>query len=383
MCGAVKQKPEYMKGRSMTMKKKLLAAMTAGAMLCHSMCPVMIAHAEEQAVLALGAIDCGLVVEISGDAAAIRQIGNYPVTADPDASCVSIQLIPFETEKQLLLDEIHARAKMYESVAAYDSYCGKAEVLPHDAAFDQFYCLNITNSDASVEKNIINSIAFEPEMQYVGRANEIIQCDRYELRSIYVYTAVTAENDALILSDPHIVLDENATEEKRLTTPDVYVLKTADTNTIAISYEEYAAWKEKVDSGIKTECRIDFTWLHPASYCAGCQFGLEVYPPKMNMGDITLDGSVDVADAQLILADYVQVMSGNPGLLTDEQRNLGDLDGQSHVFASKKVPEEKINIQVDATDALILLHYAAERLVNPSVTPDSFLESFLSEGKSA
>ncbi|MCR4759272.1 MAG: hypothetical protein K5705_03185 [Oscillospiraceae bacterium] len=70
-------------------------------------------------------------------------------------------------------------------------------------------------------------------------------------------------------------------------------------------------------------------------------------------GDVNSDGCVDVTDAQLVLSDYVNRLSGLNALLTEEQRSkarvTGDPDGPS------------------SADAQLILRYYAACLSDPDL----------------
>ena len=84
----------------------------------------------------------------------------------------------------------------------------------------------------------------------------------------------------------------------------------------------------------------------------------------VKMGDVNLDGVVDVADAQWILMDYVSLMCRNKGHLTPEQRTIGNVDGKTET--SRQYPE--IEYVASIEDAYHILRYYCAHLVNPDIT---------------
>lgn len=83
------------------------------------------------------------------------------------------------------------------------------------------------------------------------------------------------------------------------------------------------------------------------------------------MGDVNLDGTVNIADAQLILRDYVEVMCQLDGCLTKEQRALGNVDGKTEKFP------DSIEFIASVSDAEFVLIYYCAHLVDPTVTMES------------
>ncbi|MBR5362635.1 MAG: hypothetical protein IK134_04860 [Oscillospiraceae bacterium] len=83
------------------------------------------------------------------------------------------------------------------------------------------------------------------------------------------------------------------------------------------------------------------------------------------MGDVNLDGTVNIADAQLILRDYVEVMCQLDGSLTKEQRALGNVDGKTEKFP------DSIEFIASVSDAEFVLIYYCAHLVDPTVTMES------------
>lgn len=106
----------------------------------------------------------------------------------------------------------------------------------------------------------------------------------------------------------------------------------------------------------------------------------EEFEPQM--GDVNFDGVVDVADAQLILHDYICLICGKKnGYLTDAQRELGNVDGEVYMkritahrvistdpYRYEKVELEPFPILADIVDAQMVLNYYCGHLADPTVT---------------
>ena len=84
---------------------------------------------------------------------------------------------------------------------------------------------------------------------------------------------------------------------------------------------------------------------------------------ELQMGDVNLDGVVDVSDAQLLLLDYASLMVGNEGILTAEQREIGNVDGEEN-----PVTHSQTLSPVDVRDAQLVMSYYCIHLVKPDVT---------------
>ena len=92
-------------------------------------------------------------------------------------------------------------------------------------------------------------------------------------------------------------------------------------------------------------------------------------------GDVNMDGIVDVKDAQRVLEDYVELITGNKGFLTEEQRNLGNVNGETRISTLPTIPS--VELVVDIQDAQLLLFYYTEHLTDESVTLDMILDKYL------
>lgn len=82
-------------------------------------------------------------------------------------------------------------------------------------------------------------------------------------------------------------------------------------------------------------------------------------------GDVNMDGVVDVTDAQLILMDYTQVMSLMDGILTSEQREIGNVD--------EKTETKDYVCIASVEDANWVLRYYCSHLVNSEITLEDVL----------
>jgi len=315
------------------MKKMMSMIMSCAAFLSIAALPAA-AEDAAQPVRVNGAMECGLAVRIEKDAD-IRQIGSYPVTTAPEGSAVSVQLTPFAAEKQQILDEIHALSETGKSVTAYETYCGTAAVVPKEKITDQVYYLSVSDKDAEQHyRRLINLIAENPEITYLGKAVRVTQCDRYSLSNIQVYAPVSDAIQALVTADTRFALDTLQTEMLRQSTPDVYVLKSAKEGMSAIPYADYLDYKAKLESQTDAVTDMKFSMLHVADYCSGCQVGLEIYPPKEILGDLTGDESIDSIDAQVALNSYTAEVCGKPATLTPEQQKLADVNADGKVNLS-------------------------------------------------
>ena len=101
------------------------------------------------------------------------------------------------------------------------------------------------------------------------------------------------------------------------------------------------------------------------SCCAlgGTAFAEETEPvdySQYQLGDVTMDGVVDVEDAQYALQIYADMMVGQDyiakGWYTEEQIALGNVDGKTYVT------KEGFLVSVDVEDVQLILMYYADKL---------------------
>ena len=348
------------------MKKKLFAALSAAVMLCGLLTAPAAAETKKTVCFKTNnGSDYGIAVKITCDVSEIQNIGIYPVASETSDSTPTIQITKYSPEKNRILAEI---SSLYH-VSSYDVYCGETAVLPTEQITDQVYQITVSqpstelsNSDTLKKhyQNIINSIAVDSNMTYLGELYLVTQCDNYDLSSIYVYAPVSAETEALLSSDSRFAISAFETELARKTNPNVYVLKTTSTDILTIQYSDYLEFKNELESSNSSISKIDFGISHIANYCSDCQIGLEIYLPELLLGDVTTDGEVGVEDAQLTLKAYTNRIAGNDMNLTAEQIKAADINGDSV-------------ISVD--DAQCILQYYTENTVagNP-ITWDEILK---------
>ncbi len=91
------------------------------------------------------------------------------------------------------------------------------------------------------------------------------------------------------------------------------------------------------------------------------------------MGDVNMDGVVDVKDAQLILYDFAGLLNLDEGILTSQQRELGNVDGI--IETDKKYGFDYV---ASVADAQFVLVYYSTHLVNPEITLDAVVGKELS-----
>ena len=110
-----------------------------------------------------------------------------------------------------------------------------------------------------------------------------------------------------------------------------------------------------------------------AALAAALMLGMTLAAPvsaaeaEYQMGDVNLDGTVDVADAQLVLVDYVELFCGKKGVLTDIQRQIGNVDGESHMSNIPLPNIPAVELFADAAYSQKILEYYVEHMVNPNV----------------
>lgn len=92
------------------------------------------------------------------------------------------------------------------------------------------------------------------------------------------------------------------------------------------------------------------------------------------MGDVNLDGAVTVEDAQLVLRDYTEVFCLNSGILTDVQRQIANVDGETHMMTPMpKAPEFQVEMTSDILDAAFILHYYVAAMLDASASWEDVL----------
>ena len=97
---------------------------------------------------------------------------------------------------------------------------------------------------------------------------------------------------------------------------------------------------------------------------------------EVQMGDVNMDGAVDIADAQLVLADYVHLMCFSESKLTEEQQALGNVDNKTSTMKLKHM-DEPVMLQADLQDAVLILGYYTKHLTDENLTLDEYLKSRL------
>ena len=103
--------------------------------------------------------------------------------------------------------------------------------------------------------------------------------------------------------------------------------------------------------------------LTGAMLCGMLTTPVSAAEPEVRMGDVNFDGAVDIADAQLLLMDFVDRLVQRPGILTDAQRAIGNVDGESEaIFADSKPDPITLN------DAQFVLNYYLANLVDATIT---------------
>ena len=87
-------------------------------------------------------------------------------------------------------------------------------------------------------------------------------------------------------------------------------------------------------------------------------------------GDVNMDGDITVADAQMILVEYVCVnVSGNPATFTAEQEELAAVLNKKHTNAYGH------EFRFNASDATAVLQYSTAIMAGASLDSDSFFEN--------
>ena len=103
--------------------------------------------------------------------------------------------------------------------------------------------------------------------------------------------------------------------------------------------------------------------LTGAMLCGMLTTPVSAAEPEIQMGDVNFDGAVDIADAQLLLIESVERMVQNPGILTDAQRAIGNVDGESETLFDDSEPNP-----ITLTDAQFVLIYYITNMIDSSIT---------------
>ena len=103
--------------------------------------------------------------------------------------------------------------------------------------------------------------------------------------------------------------------------------------------------------------------LTGAMLCGMLTTPVSAAEPEVRMGDVNFDGAVDIADAQLLLMDYGERLVQKPGILTDAQRAIGNVDGESKALFADSEPNP-----ITVKDAQLVLNYYLVNLVDAAIT---------------
>ena len=103
--------------------------------------------------------------------------------------------------------------------------------------------------------------------------------------------------------------------------------------------------------------------LTGAMLCGMLTTPVSAAEPEVRMGDVNFDGAVDIADAQLLLMDFVDRLVQRPGILTDAQRAIGNVDGESEAIFADSEPDP-----ITLNDAQFVLNYYLANLVDATIT---------------
>ena len=107
--------------------------------------------------------------------------------------------------------------------------------------------------------------------------------------------------------------------------------------------------------------------LTGAMLCGMLTTPVSAAEPEIQMGDVNFDGAVDIADAQLLLIESVERMVQNPGILTDAQRAIGNVDGESEPLFDGLGPDAIVT-PITIEDAQFVLNYYLVNLVDAAIT---------------
>ena len=88
------------------------------------------------------------------------------------------------------------------------------------------------------------------------------------------------------------------------------------------------------------------------------------------MGDVNMDGAVDLADAQEALQFWCTSIAYKQGKLTPEQQALGNVDGEITTIAWAR---GRIDTPISVVDAQILLIYYTRHMSRPDLTLEDVL----------
>lgn len=107
--------------------------------------------------------------------------------------------------------------------------------------------------------------------------------------------------------------------------------------------------------------------LTGAMLCGMLTTPVSAAEPEVRMGDVNFDGAVDIADAQLLLMDYGERLVQKPGILTDAQRAIGNVDGESKALFDDLGPDAIVT-PITIEDAQYVLNYYLVNLVDAAIT---------------
>ena len=85
--------------------------------------------------------------------------------------------------------------------------------------------------------------------------------------------------------------------------------------------------------------------------------------PKYQMGDVNMDGRVDLTDSMQALAYYCECISFLESSLTPQQLVLGNVDGKTDLIWK----DESKPALVGLSDAMLILDYYTESLVSEDI----------------
>lgn len=102
-------------------------------------------------------------------------------------------------------------------------------------------------------------------------------------------------------------------------------------------------------------------------------------------GDVNMDGKINLEDAMLVLQDYVEQIMYNDGVLTEQQRQLGNVDNQVYIAKAPYIPLagtpilEDIEILDDVLDARYILQYYVATEVTHQIDSSTSIEEFINQ----